>query len=60
MISIWYEPTFSYFLGNLVASMAVKKYTLPINTLEDLAQNPNFQAGLVKGVALYDLFSVRT
>ena len=47
------------FTGNLMALMAVKKYNIPVNTLEELAAQPRYQAGVVDGVALADLFRVR-
>ena len=40
--------------------MTVKKNNLPVNTLEELAANSQYQAGIVHGVALADLFRVRT
>ena len=48
------------FTGNLMALMAVKKYNIPVNTLEELAARPEYQAGVVDGVALSDLFRVRS
>ena len=47
------------FTGNLMALMAVKKYNIPVNTLEELAAQQSYQAGVVDGVALADLFRVR-
>ena len=48
------------FTGNLMALMAVKKYNIPVNTLEELASRPEYRAGVVDGVALSDLFRVRS
>ena len=44
--------------GNLMASMAIKKYNIPVNTLEELLARPEYHAGVVSSVALLDLFKV--
>ena len=44
------------FTGNLMPLMAVKKYNIPVNSLEELAANSEYQAGVVDGVVLSDLF----
>ena len=46
------------YTGNLIAFMTIKKIKLPVNTLEDLAHHPEFQAGLSAGTSTYDLFKV--
>ena len=46
------------YTGNLIAFLTIKKIKLPVNTLEDLADHPEFQAGLSVGTAYYDLFKV--
>ncbi len=46
------------FAGNLMALMAVKKHLPPINSLEDLAENDEFQAGLKAGGATEAFFRV--
>ena len=46
------------YTGNLIAFMTIKKIKLPVNTLEDLADHPEFQAGISVGTAYYDLFKV--
>ena len=45
--------------GNLVAFMTVKKVKLPIDTLEELAARPEYQAGLKDGSSTSELFKVR-
>ena len=47
------------FTGNLMALMAIKKYNIPVNTLHELSVRSEYQAGVVDGVALSDLFRVR-
>ena len=42
------------FIGNLTAFMTIKKIQLPINSLEELASHPEFQAGLLSETAVFD------
>ena len=46
------------YTGNLVAFMTVQKLKLPINDLEELADHPEYQAGLARGTSTSDLFKV--
>ena len=39
--------------------MTVKKVKVPINTLEELVANPEYQAGIPFGGSSYSLFKVR-
>ena len=42
-----------------MAFMTVKIVTLPVDNLEQLVENPRYQAGVTDGVALTNLFKVR-
>lgn len=44
--------------GNLIAFMTVRTQQLPINTLQELASHPEYQAGVMKGSVYSDLFKV--
>ena len=46
------------YTGNLIAFMTVQKSRLPIDSLEELAASPGYQAGIVYGEATYSLFQV--
>ena len=46
------------YTGNLIAFMTVKKPKVPVNTLEELATNPEYQAGVLKGSSHHTLFEV--
>ena len=46
------------YTGNLIAFMTVQKSRLPINSLEELAANSDYQVGIVYGEATYSLFQV--
>ncbi len=46
------------FIGNLTAFMTMKKLRLPVNTLEELAARPDYQAGFAGGTATRELFKV--
>ncbi len=44
------------FTGNLIATMAVQKFKLPVNTFEDLANHPTVEVGMPFGSAITDFF----
>ena len=46
------------YTGNMVAFMTVKTIHFPINTLEDLASHPTFEAGPYEGGTALDIFKV--
>ena len=46
------------YTGNLIAFMAVQKHQVPINSLEELAARPEYQAGIAAGGSPYQLFKV--
>ena len=46
------------YIGNLVAFVTVTKPKLPIETVEDLAAHPEYQAGVGQGNAQYNLLKV--
>lgn len=48
------------YTGNLVASMAVQKTRIPINDLYELAAHPEYQAGVMKGSVVNNVFQVCT
>ena len=45
--------------GNLVAMLSVSMNTLPINSLEELADRPDYSLGLLRGVAMEDVLRVK-
>ena len=45
--------------GNLIAFMTVHKRKIPVNSLDDLAAQPEYQAGVLKGGSLQERFEVR-
>ena len=47
------------FTGNLMASMTVQKQKILINSLEELVQHSEYQAGTIRGGATYGLFKVQ-
>ena len=46
--------------GNLIAFLSITKLKSPINSLEDLAAKPEWQAGFQAGSSNHDLFRVFT
>ncbi len=46
------------FSGNLVALLSVQKKVAALNSLQDLAEHPVFQAGISAGSAQHSLFAV--
>ena len=48
----------SAYSGNLVASLAVNKYTLPVNDLKELAQQTSHRIGVVGGSSHEYVFKV--
>lgn len=46
------------YIGNLVAFVTVTKPKLPIETVEDLAAHPEYQAGVGQDNAQYNLLKV--
>ena len=47
------------YTGNLIAFMTATKFTFPVDSLEELAASPDYQAGLMVGSNIESLFSVR-
>ena len=45
--------------GNLIAFLTIPKLKSSINSLEELAEHPEFQAGFQAGSSNHDLFKVR-
>ena len=56
ILTITIAATYS---GNLIAFLSITKLKNPIKSLEDLAANPNWQAGFQAGSSNHDLFKVR-
>jgi hypothetical protein len=48
------------YTGNLIAVLAVPKSSLPIETLEDLADQDFYKYGTIDGAALSSLMAVST
>ena len=48
------------YTGNLVAYMSVTKLQLPVDSLEELTDHPEYQAGLIIGSSTYNIFKVDT
>ncbi len=44
--------------GNLMSFLAVQRPPLPINSLEELVQNPDWEADVYSGASSLDLFKV--
>ncbi len=44
------------YTGQLVALRAITKITLPINSLEELSENPLYEVSIPAGTALFDYF----
>ena len=44
--------------GNLMSFLAVQRPPLPINSLEELVQNPDWEADMYSGTSALDLFKV--
>ena len=51
--------TIAVYSGNLIAFSTVKRLHLPVNSLEELAANPTYQAMVPQGSATMGLFKVR-
>ena len=47
------------YTGNLIAFMTATKFTLPVDSLEELAASAEYQAGLIVGSSIESLFRVR-
>ena len=47
------------YTGNLIAALAVPGSSLQFNTLEDLANQNEYQVGVENGIALFNLFQVQ-
>ena len=54
-VSVVITATYS---GNLVAIMSVHKPAIPVDSLQDLRDNPQYDIGLIRGTALEELFKV--
>ena len=48
----------TFLVGNLMAMMTVTKLTLPVNTLQDLLEHPEYQIGAIKGSLYESMFTV--
>ncbi len=44
--------------GNMVSFLSVQKPILPINSLEELARNPEYSAEAYKYTSFHDMFEV--
>ena len=55
ILTITITATYS---GNLIAFMTVKKVKVPINSLRELVENPDYQAGVAFGGSTHGLFKV--
>lgn len=49
---------FTLFSSNLVAFMTVSRTRLPVDSLEQLAAHPTFEAGILKGMSYQNLLAV--
>ena len=50
--------TVALYSGNLLAFSTIKKFKLPVKSLEELATHPTYQAMIPEGGATMDLFQV--
>ncbi len=48
------------FTGNLVAFMTIQKPTIPIKSLEDLVEHPEYRAGVYARGSTEEYFKVRS